>query len=302
MKRLDDSTLEAVAETICGSGEGSGGGYAAPGPYRTKWQICDFFRRAGIEPQGTSSTRKWFVLESLQAINGSNYLEQVILRLTSPKEYRGEEDLTRKVMEYLNQILQVEGLEIVLDGVEPHLRERAAAIVQPKPKKEPLTTPPDFKRLVQDDSLAEILSFRWDEAQRCESGEAYLSAIVMMGSILEGVLLHRVEQNLKDANQTKSCQKNQSRKPKLFREWGLSSLIDVAYELGWLQGDVKRFSHALRESRNIVHPYVQRRLNEIPDKDTCSICWQVVKAAVEDLLREPPSEAGAEGRADETAV
>jgi hypothetical protein len=64
----------------------------------------------------------------------------------------------------------------------------------------------------------------------------------------------------------------------------LSALIDVAYEVGWLQGDVKRFSHALRESRNIVHPSMQRLLREIPDADTCAICWQVVRAAVADLL------------------
>lgn len=106
----------------------------------------------------------------------------------------------------------------------------------------------------------------------------------MMGSILEGVLLYKVEQNIKAANQTKSSPKDRTGKPKPIHEWGLSSLIDVANEVGWLQGDVKRFSHALRDSRNIVHPYVQRLQNEIPDEDTCSICWQVVKAAVSDLL------------------
>lgn len=90
MKRLDDSTLEVVAETICGSGEGAGRGYESPGSYRTKTQICDFFRHAGVNPRGVSSTRKWFVLESLQAINGTGLLERVLLRLASPKEYRGD--------------------------------------------------------------------------------------------------------------------------------------------------------------------------------------------------------------------
>lgn len=40
MKRLDDSTLEAIAEVICGAGEGGGGGYTAPGPYRTKTKLA----------------------------------------------------------------------------------------------------------------------------------------------------------------------------------------------------------------------------------------------------------------------
>jgi hypothetical protein len=64
----------------------------------------------------------------------------------------------------------------------------------------------------------------------------------------------------------------------------LGSLIEVAHQVGWLGGDVKRFSHALRESRNIVHPYVERLHAERPDLDTCSICWLVVRAAVADLL------------------
>lgn len=284
MKRLDDSTLEAIAETICGSGEGSGGGYAAPGPYRTKGQIGDFFRRAGINPQGVSSTRKWFVLESLQAINGTNLLEQLVLRLSSPKEYRGDAGITREVMEHLNQVLQVEGLELQLSGVTPRIMERTATVIPPKPKEKPLESPPDFRRLVKDITLADILSFRWEEAQRCVRGSAHLSAVVMMGSILEGVLLHRVEQDPKTSNQTKSCPKDRSGSPRAIHEWGLSSLIDVAHELGWLQGDVKRFSHALRESRNLVHPYVQRLQQDRPDQDTCSICWQVIRAAVADLL------------------
>jgi hypothetical protein len=106
----------------------------------------------------------------------------------------------------------------------------------------------------------------------------------MMGSILEGVLLHKVEENMKIAHQAKACPKDKTGTCKPIHEWSLSALIDIAHEVGWLQGDVKRFSHALRESRNIVHPYVQRVLNERPDGDTCRICWQVVRADVADLL------------------
>lgn len=284
MKRLDDTILEAIAETICGAGEGSGGGYTSPGPYRSKSQICDFFSRAGVQPQGTSSTRKWFVLESLQAVNGTSGLERILLRLASPKEYRGDPEMTRQVTDHLNQVLAVEGLEVVLVGVEPQVRDRRATASPPKPTEKPIDTPPDFRRLVQDDSLAEILYLRWEEAQRCARAAAYLSAVVMMGSILEGVLLHKVEQDPKTANQASSSPKDRSGKPKPIHEWGLSSLIDVAHEVGWLQGDVKRFSHALRDSRNVVHPYVQRLQRDRPDGDTCSICWQVVRAAVADLL------------------
>jgi hypothetical protein len=286
MKRLDDSTLEAIAETICGAGQGAGGGpsYSSPGPYRSKSEIRAFFRRAGVEAQGQSSTRKWFVLESLQSINGTGQLACVLARLASPKEYRGDAAVTREVMDHLNQILQVEGLELALVGIDPQIRERKPTASVARPKDVPLETAPDFGRLVPNASLADILTFRWAEAQKCFRAEAHLSAVIMMGSILEGVLLHKVEENMKMAHQAKACPKDRTGAAKPIHEWSLSALIDVAHEVGWLQGDVKRFSHALRESRNIVHPYVQRVLKERPDGDTCRICWQVVRAGVADLL------------------
>jgi hypothetical protein len=142
--------------------------------------------------------------------------------------------------------------------------------------------------------LAEILDGRWKEAQKCIDGGAHLSAIVMMGSVLEGILLSKVEGNPATANRASACPKDKAGKPRPFHEWSLSVLIDVACEVGWLQGDVKRFSHSLRESRNIVHPYFHRAIAEDPDADTCSICWQVVRAAVADLLGvdEPPKSVG----------
>ena len=286
MKTIDDSTLEAVAELICGSGGGGGSGYDTPGQYRTMGEIHTFFRRAGVAPQGQSGTRKWFVLESLQSMNGTNALEKVLLRLDSPREYLGNSSVRKDVEDYLNDILQVEGLAISLVGVDPVLTERIASVSFPEQKASPVQVAPDFYRLVQDDSLADVLWFRWQEAQKCVQAEAYLAAVVMMGSILEGVLLNRFEHNLEVGNRAKSSPKDRKTgKPKPVHDWGLSSMVDVAHEVGWLQGDVKRFSHALRESRNLVHPYMQRLQGDVPDGDTCSICWQVVQAAVSDLFR-----------------
>ena len=283
MKTIDDRTLEAIAELICGSGDGSGGGYKSPGPYRSMVDIGRFFYRSGIHPQGQSSTRKWFVLESLQSANGTTAFDKVLLRLSSPKEYGGDGNVTRKVIDHLNGVLQVEGIQVTLVSVEPQLRERNASMPTPESKETPLEDSPDFHKLVPDSSLADVLLFRWQEAQRCVQGEAYLAAVVMMGSILEGVLLHRFENDLQAVYRANSSPKERG-KPRPINKWGLSTLIDVAHEVGWLQGDVKRSSHALRESRNLVHPYMQRLQQDKPDRDTCSICWPVVRAAVSDLL------------------
>jgi hypothetical protein len=166
-KQLDDTTLEAIAEIICGSGQGAGGGaaYGSLGPYRSKSEIHSFFNRATVEPKGQSSTRKWFVLESLQSLNVEptgdllpTSLEKVLLRLASPEEYRGDSATTRSVIDYLNNILQVEGMEIVLSGIEPELRQKSPGITPIKPIKAQRIEAPDFSRLVLDPSLARILT------------------------------------------------------------------------------------------------------------------------------------------------
>ena len=293
-KKLDASTLEVIAETICGGGGGGSGAaeYTAPGGYRSKSEICAFFSRANVPARGQSSTRKWFVLESLQDLNQetggdlvSGALEKAILRLANPQEYRGDMQITQAVMDHLNRVLTLEGLEVVLDGVRPRLREVQAGVPPQKPKGSVHEPPPDFARLGVEPRLAEILAGRWNDAQKCVDAGVHLSAVIMMGSVLEGVLLSKAESNLSTVYKAAAAPKDKSAgKPKALQDWSLSSLIDVAHEVGWLQGDVKRFSHSLRESRNIVHPYFHRTQPDDPDAGTCSICWQVVRAAVSDLL------------------
>ena len=135
-KMLTASTLEVIAATICGSGCGPGAAeYTAPGVYCSKAEICVFFGRANAPARGQSSTRKWFVLESLQDLNQENgdlvsrALENVILRLANPQEYRGDMQITQGVMNHLNRALILEGLEVVLDGVRPRLREVQAGVL-----------------------------------------------------------------------------------------------------------------------------------------------------------------------------
>ena len=59
------------------------------------------------------------------------------------------------------------------------------------------------------------------------------------------------------------------------------TLPDIAFTM---ETDRGVFSHALRQSRNIVHPWEQARLAAEFDEGTCKVCWQVLNASVEDLL------------------
>jgi hypothetical protein len=144
---------------------------------------------------------------------------------------------------------------------------------------------PDFVPLVKDSELARVLEIRWEESNRTFRAEAYLSTIVLLGSILEGVLLAKVQQNPKQANQAKSAPKDQNGKPLPFDRWRLNHLITVAHECGWLDADVRVLSYILRDYRNLVHPREQAKRGLFPDAGTCRMAQEVVAAAFEDLVK-----------------
>ena len=145
--------------------------------------------------------------------------------------------------------------------------------------------PPQFDCITSDVSLVPILEARWREIQKCVENEAYLAAIIMMGSLLEGLLLAVVHGHPKEANLATSVPRNRDGKTKPFHEWTLNNLIAVSHECGWIERDIKDFSLELRDYRNMVHPWHQRTKGFHPDMDTARICWEVVNAALNDLLK-----------------
>ncbi len=84
-------------------------------------------------------------------------------------------------------------------------------------------------------------------------------------------------------NGAKGAPKNKGGQAKPLYEWTLNSLIDVSYETGLIKLDVKKFSHAVKDFRNYIHPRQQASQNFNPDIHTAKICWQVLQAAIADL-------------------
>ena len=133
--------------------------------------------------------------------------------------------------------------------------------------------------------LEPIIQSRWLEAQRCQHSGAFLAAVIIMGSILEALLLARCSMSPSEAYQSPAAPKDRtSAKAVALHEWSLSVLIDVSVSKAWLKTDRGGFSHALRQSRNIVHPYEQARSGANFDEATCKMCWHVLNASVDDLL------------------
>jgi len=265
---------------ICGDGQD----YPV---YRSGSELTRFFERVGFSNFiHDGSTRKWWTLSVLNQLTENN-LKAVVLRLADPREYRGNEQQVSQAVRKLNEILMVEGLKVELEGVTPRLKEITPQFVsQPEePELKPLP-PPDFLNLKLEPGLGEILADRWDQAQKCLSVGAHLAAIIIMGSMLEGMLLAVLQKFPKEANQCGAApQDPRAGKVKYFAEWTLADMINVAHDVGWIGLDVKKFSHALRDFRNLIHPYQQMALKTFPDKDTCEISWLVVQAAANDLAK-----------------
>jgi len=149
-----------------------------------------------------------------------------------------------------------------------------------------LFTGPDLRRLTAPlDGLEEVVQQRWLEAQRCQHANAYLAAVIVMGSILEALLLARASLSSGDAYRSAHAPKDRSGTSIAIPDWNLHALIEVAVDLGWIKSDRGAFSHALRQSRNVVHPWEHVRSRANFDGATCTTCWHVLNASVEDLLK-----------------
>ncbi|MGL5920951.1 MAG: hypothetical protein ACRCZQ_10700, partial [Bacteroidales bacterium] len=135
-----------------------------------------------------------------------------------------------------------------------------------------------------DTSLLDVLNQRLIEIEKSINTGASLSAIIMCGSVLEGLLLGIALENMKESNQSTSSPKDKNTNKVLqFQDWTLNNLIDVAHNIGFIGLDVKKFSHSLRDFRNYIHPYQQMISLFNPDIDTAKISWQVLKATINDL-------------------
>lgn len=152
--------------------------------------------------------------------------------------------------------------------------------------KKQILAPPDVSKLTSImPGLHLVIERRWREAQKCQHVEAYTAAIVLMGSVLEALLLCRANLSSQDAYLSSKAPKNKDGKTPAVHDWNLNALIEVAVECGWLKSDRGKFSHALRDSRNVVHPWVEVTMKANFDEATCRTSWEVLKASVDDLLR-----------------
>jgi hypothetical protein len=281
---LDPRTLEGVAEVICGDGQ--------PWDRRVP-ELLTFFERAGHPdiPEFYGNSRRRWVLDRLdEYASDLDVQANVLLRIADPREYRSDLQQTARATQALNRVLLGEGLRVDHLGMSPRLVHSDASITTLEPDSLQLAV--DLRELTGDSAFGELLRERWLEAGRCLEAQAYLAATIMLGSLLEGALLAVAKEYRADAARSRHAPKRIDRNrperpapPPPVEQWRLESLINVGHDCGWIDRNVKDFSHSVRRFRNLIHPQAQQDEPERPDWDTCDISRRVVAAALNDLMR-----------------
>ena len=147
-------------------------------------------------------------------------------------------------------------------------------------------TIPNIQKLPVEEAVVPIIEGRLDEARKTLEAGAYLSVVILCGSILEAVLLGKAQREPALFNSSPVSPKTAEGKVKQFQDWTLANFINVASDVGVLKPDVKKFSHGLRDFRNYIHPYQQMMSGFAPDEHTAKMCFQVLKAALASVAGE----------------
>jgi hypothetical protein len=170
-----------------------------------------------------------------------------------------------------------------LDGVHPQGSAKGGSVDPDVEFLRRVFRPELISRLPLDAALVKALTGRMEEAHACIEAKAFLAAVILCGSVLEGMCLGFGSRSPERTNRAYAAQYNRSAPQ--FPEWKLREWIDVLGRLGDLSPNVAKFGHALRDFRNYVHPAEQLAHRFSPDQHTARIGFQVVVAALEDLTR-----------------
>jgi hypothetical protein len=152
--------------------------------------------------------------------------------------------------------------------------------------------PLGFKNLILDDEHSKLMEDLWVESEKTQEAKAYLSTIVILGSILEGLLLYKIKktpENLKKANRSGSSPKETVKGKKKvlpISKWTLRDMIQVSRECGWINEYSYNFSESLRKHRNFIHPFqLLDEMFTMPDENACDLSRTAFTAIFNDLLK-----------------
>lgn len=147
--------------------------------------------------------------------------------------------------------------------------------------------PPDFSMLIADAAMRAILQRRWTECVICISCGAPLSATVMVGGLLEGLLLARINREVNKAPifTAAASPKDRQNNPLPLKDWTLQDYIGVAHELKWITVAARDVGVVLRDYRNYIHPQKELSHGISLTTSDAMVLWEIGKTISRQLLR-----------------
>jgi hypothetical protein len=139
--------------------------------------------------------------------------------------------------------------------------------------------PPDFSPLIADVDMQRILVARWNECTLCLNAQASLSATVMMGGLLEGLLLARINRESDKSRifVARAAPKEKTGATKPLDKWMLNDFIQVVSELKWISVSAKSVGVVLRDYRNYIHPQKQLSHGVHLTPEDATLFWEISK-------------------------
>ena len=152
---------------------------------------------------------------------------------------------------------------------------------------------PDFSPLIQDIRMRGILDRRWRETLACLGANAHLAATVMMGGLLEGLLLARINrvQNQAPIFTAAAAPRDKASKTLRLSEWMLKDFLDVAHEIKWISQSAKDVGVVVRDYRNYIHPQKEFTHGIELDAGETSVLWSVFETLARQIIesvKRPP--------------
>lgn len=178
--------------------------------------------------------------------------------------------------------------DALLREIRRLLMDVRADAIMPASTVAPATSdaPPSFATLVPDPAMRDVLTRRWTECVSCLAASAPLAATVMMGGLLEGLLLAKIN-SLNDKQPVFTADgapKDRSGHTLPLSEWTLKSYIDVAHELGWISRSARDVGRVLRDYRNYVHPQKELSHRITLSMQDAILWWEFSKTISRELL------------------
>ena len=104
---------------------------------------------------------------------------------------------------------------------------------------------------IGDSRLREIIEEYYREALAASETARPIAAVILCGSVLEGILTFALKVRNVEARDT---YKSWQEKSKRFSDWSLEDKIEVARRIGLIGEGPAKGASAVRDFRNLIHP------------------------------------------------